>query len=45
MQLDVQVIPKATLAIKAALRIFGIVKKKNRMLLLPFWIIVNFKNW
>ena len=36
MQLDVQVIPKATLAIKAALRIFGIVKKKNRMLLLPF---------
>ena len=29
MQLDVQVIPKATLAIKAALRIFGIVKKKK----------------
>ena len=36
MQLDVQVIPKATLAIKVALRIFGIVKKKNQMLLLPF---------
>lgn len=29
MQLDVQVIPKATLAIKVALRIFGIVKKKK----------------
>lgn len=38
MQLDVQIIPKATLAIKVALRIFGIVKKKkkNQMLLLPF---------
>lgn len=34
MQLDVQVIPKATLAIKVALRIFGTVK--NQMLLLPF---------
>ena len=30
MQLDVQVIPKATLAIKVALRIFGIVKKKKQ---------------
>lgn len=29
MQLDVQVIPKATLAIKGALRIFGTVKKKT----------------
>lgn len=35
MQLNVQVIPKATLAIKVALRIFGTVKKKQ-MLLLPF---------
>ena len=34
MQLDVQVIPKATLAIKVALRILGTVK--NQMLLLPF---------
>lgn len=30
MQLDVQIIPKATLAIKVALRIFGIVKKKKK---------------